>query len=235
MLRLHQLPALDRAPSLSPFCTKVETYLRMAAIPYETVTTVNPRSGPKGKLPFIEDGDRRVGDSGWILTHLKSTRGDAVDAHLSPRDHAAGHALRRTLEEHFYWALVYSRWFDERHWPRLAEIFLGSLPGPVRSVAGRVALATMKRTMRAHGIGRHGRDEIMAAGNADLDALAETLGDRPFLFGDTPSSYDAVAHAFLSNTLDVDMETPLSEHARSKPALVDYCARMNARYYAPRA
>jgi len=232
MLRLHQLPPLDRAPSLSPFCMKVETYLRMAEIPYESVTTVDARRTPKGKLPWIEDGNHRLGDSGLILEHLKATRGNPVDDHLGLKEHATGHALRRMLEEHFYWALVYARWFDDRHWPRLQKIFLGALPRPAQPVVGALARKMMKRTMHAHGIGRHNRAEIFTAARADLDCLATHLGDRPYLFGDRPCSYDAIAHAFLANVLDVDMDTPILEHARTHANLVAYCQRMDERYYA---
>jgi glutathione S-transferase len=231
MIRLHQLPPLDRTPSLSPFCMKVETYLRMANIPYESTTSVDPRKGPKGKFPWIEADDLRLGDSGAILEHLKARHGDPVDGHLSATERARGHALRRMLEEHFYWAMVYARWFDARHWPRFQAVFFGHLPRPMQPVLGRVARAMMKRTMHAHGIGRHRPDEILAAGKADLDAVAAELGDRPFLFGDAPCSFDAVAHAFLAGVLDVDLDTPLADHARTHPNLVAYAARMRERFY----
>lgn len=232
MLRLHQLPPLDRTSSLSPFCMKVETYLRMTGIPYEAVVTTDPRKGPKGKLPWIEDGDTRLGDSGLILEHLKTTHGDSLDAHLGPREHATGHAVRRMLEEHFYWVTVYVRWFDERHWPRMRAFFLGTLPRPAQAMIGRVALRMMKKTLHAHGLGRHSSDEIAAAGRADLDCVAALLGDKPFLLGDKPSSYDAVVFAFLANVLDIDMDTALLAHARSHANLVAYCDRMKTRYFA---
>lgn len=232
MLRLFQLPPLDRAPSLSPFCVKVETYLRMTGIPYESVTMVDARKGPKGKFPWIEDDGVRLGDSGLIVEHLKRTRGDSLDAHLAPREHATGHAVRRMLEEHFYWAIIQMRWFDERNWPRLRSIFLEALPRPAHPMVGRIALAMMKRTMHAHGIGRHSPDEIAAAGRADLDCVAVHLGDRPFLLGDRPTSYDAVVYGFLSSVLDVDMDTPLLVHARTHANLVAYCDRVKTRYYA---
>ena len=58
-IRLFQFPRMFSVPNLSPFCCKLETWLRIAGIPYEVVDTPNPRNAPKGKLPFIEDGDLR--------------------------------------------------------------------------------------------------------------------------------------------------------------------------------
>jgi glutathione S-transferase len=42
-------------PNPSPFCMKLETWLRMTRIPFEIVRVVDPRKGPKGKVPWIED------------------------------------------------------------------------------------------------------------------------------------------------------------------------------------
>ena len=37
---LHQFPRGKITPSISPFCLKLETYLRVAAIPYEVVIVI---------------------------------------------------------------------------------------------------------------------------------------------------------------------------------------------------
>ena len=52
------------------------------------------------------------------------------------------------------------------------------------------------------GPGAHTREDIYKSGCADVDAVAATLGDRPFLLGDTPSSYDAILYGFAcANTI----------------------------------
>ena len=53
MITLHQFPSAWGLPNASPFCMKVETYLRMCNLPYTTVNVLNPAKGPKGKLPYI--------------------------------------------------------------------------------------------------------------------------------------------------------------------------------------
>ncbi|MEO6561593.1 MAG: hypothetical protein ABIN99_00895 [Nitrosospira sp.] len=42
----------------------------MANIEYEIKMTL-PSEAPKGKLPYIEDGDEVLADSGFIALHLK--------------------------------------------------------------------------------------------------------------------------------------------------------------------
>ncbi len=66
MIRLYQFNRTWEIPNLSPFCCKVETYLRMADIAFEIKATL-PSNAPKGKLPYIEDGDFSLGDSAFII------------------------------------------------------------------------------------------------------------------------------------------------------------------------
>ena len=83
-IKLFQFPRMFAVPNLSPFCCKLETWLRIAGIPYEVVDTTDPRKGPKGKVPFIEDAGIRMGDSSLIVEHLTKTRGIDPDARLDP-------------------------------------------------------------------------------------------------------------------------------------------------------
>ena len=53
MITLHQFARVWDIPNLSPFCSKVETYLRMAGIPYEVADAIPP-TAPKGKLPYTK-------------------------------------------------------------------------------------------------------------------------------------------------------------------------------------
>ena len=41
VITLYQPPSAWGIPSLSPFCTKVETYLRMVDLPYRTLSLIH--------------------------------------------------------------------------------------------------------------------------------------------------------------------------------------------------
>ena len=69
MIKLYQyLPAFG-LPNASPFCMKLETYLRMAGLPFEAPVVSLRELGraPKGKMPYIEDGVRIPADSTFIM------------------------------------------------------------------------------------------------------------------------------------------------------------------------
>lgn len=105
-IKLFQFPRMFGIPNVSPFCCKLETWLRIARVPYEVVDTGDPRKAPKGKLPFIEDAGVRIGDSSLIVDHLVKTRGVDPDARLSASQRATALLVQRMLEEHYAFFLA---------------------------------------------------------------------------------------------------------------------------------
>jgi glutathione S-transferase len=95
-----------------------------------------------------------------------------------------------------------------------------------------LARRSLAQQLHAQGIGRHLPEEIYRIGTADIDALSLLLGNEPYFLGAEPSSVDAAAYAFLANILDVPLDMPLMQAARSHPNLPAYCERMRVRYYA---
>ncbi len=231
MITLYQFEPAFGLPNASPFCMKMETYLRMAGLPFEIAPKANMMKAPKGKMPYIEDNGRAIADSSLIIEYLKRTYGDRLDAKLTSEQRAIALAMQRLMEEHLYWAAVYPRWFEPDGWRLTRQAFFGKLPRPLKAIVPTIARRGMKREMHGHGMGRHSSEEIYAIGKADLGALADFLGDKPFFMGDQPSSLDAVAYAFLANLIWVPLDTPMKSYAVNRPNLEAYCQRMKARYY----
>lgn len=232
MIKLYQFPPAFGLPNMSPFCMKVETYLRMAGLPYECPRGASHMKAPKGKLPYIEDNGKLVADSTSIIEYLKQVYGDPLDSHLAAQERAVALAFQRLLEENLYWSVLYSRWIDERGFALLKREIFNRLPVPLRWILPRLAQRGLARELHGHGMGRHSRDEIYAIGCRDLTALADFLGAKQYFLGDRPTSFDAGAYAFLAGLIWVPVESPVKEHARRYPQLAAYCGRMKARYYA---
>src|SRR5687768_12398094 len=159
--------------NISPFGLKLEAWLRLADIPYTVQPTTDLRKAPKGKLPYIRDEGRLIGDTTLIIEHLKASRGIDPDAGLSDRDRAEALALQRLFEDHLYFILAYSRWIDEAGWATLAPTFFGRLPPPVRGLAANYLRRRVRRTLQLQGLGRHRPNEIYAMGRQDLQAVAD--------------------------------------------------------------
>ncbi|HKU71168.1 MAG TPA: glutathione S-transferase family protein [Burkholderiales bacterium] len=231
MIKLYQFRPAFGLPNASPFCMKVETYLRMAGLAYECPRRADLRKSPKGKMPYIDDEGTIVADSSFIIEHLKRRHGDSLDAHLDAGARATALAMQRLFEENMYWAVVYFRWIEDAGWAVTREAYFDWMKPPLKWVVPPVARNMVRKELHGQGMGRHSSEEIAAIGAKDLDAVAAFLGDKPFFMGAQPSSLDATAYAFLANVLWVPYEMPLKTHARNYPQIEAYCQRMKVRYY----
>lgn len=232
MIKLHQFAPAFGLPNASPFCMKLETYLRMAALPFELVNGGDVMKAPKGKLPYIDDGGSIVADTNFVIDYLKGRYGDPLDAALSARERAVATAFQRLFEENLYWAVVHTRWADAAGWVKTREAFFGAMPAPLRWLVPTLARRGLLGELRGHGMGRHSVAEIHAIGCKDVTAIADFLADKPFMLGAQPSSLDATAHAFLANLLWAPVDSPILRHAQARPTLGAYCQRMKVRYFA---
>ena len=81
MIKLYQFAPAFGLANASPFCMKLETYLRMAALPFEIpcATLSHLQKAPMGKMPYIEDEGRTLADTTFIIDYLKARYGDPLD------------------------------------------------------------------------------------------------------------------------------------------------------------
>jgi glutathione S-transferase len=236
MLTVYKFGPAWGTPDISPFVVKIETYLRLAGIPYETKVG-DPRKAPKKKLPYVVDDGTVVGDSRFIVEHIETKRGVSLDARLTPRDRAIAASFQSMLEEHLYFVMVYERWHIESNWERLLPVmrqFVSSagVPGPMAGFVAGVARKQMLKTLFVQGTGRHTPPEVGRIGERIVTALAEQIGEGPFFFGAEPSTIDATAYAFASGLVDTPFEGPVRDAAARKENLKPYVERIRKRYWA---
>lgn len=226
MLELIQFPAAFGIMNGSPFCMKVEVFLKLAGLPYRVNSRVLPMRLPKGKLPALRDGDALVCDSQTIIEHLQRHHAAALPPALQRAESGAEHVLRRMVEEHLYFAMLWHRWIDDAGWAVTAPTFFSHLPGPLRAVVPALVRRKMRRDLVGQGMARHDAGEIAARACADLDAVALTLGELPYFGGEAPGAIDATLYGFLANVLFVAIDNPVQRHLQTLPTLVAYTSRL---------
>ncbi|MBU2710026.1 glutathione S-transferase family protein [Zooshikella harenae] len=231
MIKLYRFGPGLGLPELSPFCMKVETFMRMFDIQHKSQFIRNPQAGPNGKLPFIKAEDLLIADSYLIIDYLVDRFSLDIKHGLSVKALAHGYMMCRMLEEHYYWILMYSRWVDKTNWPVIKSLLMENMPPGVGSFISLMTRGHVKRQLLAQGLGRHKPDVIYQLGCRDLTTVADLLTGSSFVLGEEPTVYDAVAHAFLVGTLCTKFPSPLQQHAQSLPVLIEYCERINQRYY----
>ena len=83
MIELYSYPELFGLADNNPFGLKVWAFLKLTGIPFSHRHIFDASTAPRGQLPYIVDGEHRVGDSDAIIAHLIATRDLAIDAELA--------------------------------------------------------------------------------------------------------------------------------------------------------
>jgi len=221
---LHQFPPGKNVPSLSVFCLKLETFLRLNKIPYES--QYGYKIGKKGKLPWIEYKGEKKYDSSMIINFLNEKFDVNVDAEFSSEQCALGRTVKSMLEENTYWTLVFNRFID--NFNEYKKIQAPASGGGIGfSVSMKMQQRKSRSNMDGHGIGRHSHDEIYQIANDDIAAVSQLLGDKDYILGDKPSSYDCTLFAFFGNVLYCGLESPLKTYIQENAKnIAPYCERI---------
>lgn len=220
-------------PESSPFVIKAEVQLQLAGLSYRKAPGV-PSQGPLGKIPWLVDHGKVVGDSTFIRAHLEQAYDVDLDEGLDARQRAESWAIERMLEDHLYWVMVWFRWAVPENFAKGPAHFVDSAPEDARAQLREALYARKLDELRGHGIGRHDPAHITQLGARSLQALSTLLGEREHLLRETPSAVDAFAFGLLASILTPFIESPLRDVALGHPNLVAYTARMLQRHYPAR-
>lgn len=226
MLKLVVLPAAFGVRNISPFCLKCEMLLTSLGLPFEMTELADPRKAPKGKLPFLYDGDTCIADSELITEYIDQKTGGQVYAGITPAQKAHGLALTRLAEEHLYWIGVASRWLDDAWWPNVVEGFFHIIPAPLRSIGAGFARRQVRQTYHLQGLGRHSMEDQEGFARRDLQALQDAVPGSGFLTGDTPRIHDFAIASLIAGMVDNQPPTWFTGIAREYTGLMDYTERV---------
>lgn len=210
---------------------KLETWLRMAQVPYVIKRVSGPPKSKSGKMPYVERPDGELlADSSLIIETLTQERGVKLDEGLSAMERAQGILIQRLLEEELYFHILYDRWHEPKGWELTGPAYFGKLPWAVRNLVVPMIRRKVIAAMGGQGVSRLPDDYRRKKGIADVGALAGVLGEQPYFLG-RPSSIDAAAYGFLANCLWTPVPSPISDAVRSHPNLVRFCERMKESYW----
>jgi glutathione S-transferase len=230
MLKLHVFGPYFGLPDGSPFCIKALMLLKMSGRPHD-VERMNFRKAPKGKAPYLSDGDKVIADSHFLMRHLESAHGADFSGGYSAEKLAQGWAVARMLEEHLYFLSMNFRWLDDANFWKGPYQFFAEAPAPIRPLIARIVRGKVRKTQNLQGLGRHTREERIALAKGDVDAVEALLGQNPYLLGDKPSAADATVLGFLWAAETPYFESPVGDYIRSRPTIMAYLTRLAAQYF----
>merc|ERR1711988_1337491 len=212
MVYLFQFTRSPQIPSISPFCLKLESWLKLHGIKYQNVDHKCKHRSKKGMLPFIELNGEEIADSNMIIETLSKKFDKEMPAELTQDQKNVQRAMVAMVENHLHWTIVYWKSKD-------VDNILKGYKLNLQSAIGSKAPASLlnfyfkytfcrkgMKKVRSNGMGVHTAEEIENFGKKDLQTLSEMLGDKEFFFGDEPAMLDLVVFSHVAQLVMVDKE-----------------------------
>merc|ERR1712079_809375 len=213
LVYLFQFTRSPQVPSISPFCLKLESWLKLHGIKYQNVDHKCKFRSKKGLLPFIELNGEEIADSNMIIETLSKKFEKEMPAELSQDQKNVQHAMIAMVENHLHWTTVYWRSKDVdnilKGYKLNLQTAIGSkAPASILNFYFKYTFCRKGlKKVRANGMGVHTAEEIENFGKKDLQTLSEMLGEKEFFFGDEPAMLDMVDKEFscpLRDYLEAD-------------------------------
>ncbi|XP_035225608.1 failed axon connections-like [Stegodyphus dumicola] len=233
---LYQFSRCPTLPSASPFCLKVETWLRMTEVRYENVDHKMKYKSKKGQLPFVEINGVEIADSDIIIKELSQIFGKDLDENLTLDQKNVSHAFVSMLNNHTSWVMRWWRYSHPGEFLKAAQLDIkrtlnSKLPKGLLHFFFKLGFKSNIKRAVGHGVGRHNSDEIYEFGKKDLKALSEYLAEKPYFFGEEPHLLDCVAFSHLCQFVYIPFGG-LKEYLESDCTnLLSFVERMKERYW----
>ncbi len=158
-IELYTLGGAFGMRSISPFCLKLEMLLAHLELDYSLVIEPDPRTAPKGKMPWARINGQIIADSEIIIEAINKLTNGSVYAGLTQQQRAYGLGMVRLAEEHLYWLMAAARWLDDDWWPNVKRDFMKIIPAVVRTPISGLIRRRMRQTVVLQGLGTHTHDE----------------------------------------------------------------------------
>ncbi|CAD7701447.1 unnamed protein product [Ostreobium quekettii] len=224
-------PINGTTSSASPFVSKLETFLRMADIDYEATAGIT--GAPKGKVPYIKQGDVILGDSTFICEYLKNTYKGKLQLNEPDTEEkkAMAIACQRICEDHLYWGLLYYRWGTAKGFRGMMEYMSKLLPAPLSWILPRIVRRRLLKSLYDQGLSRHSENDVIFLLTSSMAALSGVLGEKRYVTGDAPCPADASVFGMLDNYLNDDLDLETARIVKRFPNLVRYVEDIGKAHY----
>uniref|UniRef100_A0A8R1DHY8 Uncharacterized protein n=1 Tax=Caenorhabditis japonica TaxID=281687 RepID=A0A8R1DHY8_CAEJA len=225
---LYQFKRAQNLPNLSPFCLKVESFLRVAKIPYEVCDDKLIWSR-NGAMPFVELNGEHIADSD-LIEHILGKHFNIPS--LPAKQEAQAQALSKLVDYHLFNILNRFKIMED-------EFFLGfleflSIPKLLHPIVLPVLTKlfyTKIYTRSKMAIGDFDPEDLDQLLQRDLQVIKEYLGDQKFLFGDKLYPIDATVFGHLATVY-----YPFRNHfcnviEKDFPSILEYLERVRHEIY----
>ncbi len=230
MITLYTFGPAWGLPDPSPFVVKAAMLLKLSGLAFEQAPA-DVRKAPRGKLPYIRDGEEIIADSTLIRFHLERRYHIDFGSGLTEEQRGVAWAVEKMCEDHLYWLMVHARWIDPANFERGPASFFNAVPALARPLVRALVRRQIRRALHAQGVGRYtGAERILLADRA-FASISAILGQKPYLMGGNPCGADATVFSFVAGSLCPLFEGGLRSKAEAYPNLRSYCSRLTQQFF----
>lgn len=231
MIMLSQSDRSPRLPSASPFCLKLESWLRLAGLPYTLMEAHELQGSSKRALPrVISESGRTMEGLRRVMLHIRAEARTDPDAWLTTDERVFAQAVGHLYADWLVPAMVWLGWVQEESWPGLRAVYLSqegqTLPAAADPLRDHLSLRIGELALR-----EDEREKVEELVLREIESLADFLGSKPFFFGDQPSSVDCTLFALLVISASAPETSPVAQFAQGSYRIGDYVRRMISRLY----
>ncbi|ORY98873.1 Tom37 C-terminal domain-domain-containing protein [Syncephalastrum racemosum] len=246
-------PAFN-VPSIDPRCLVVETYMRFLRVDYTVVHANDPQYSPTGELPLLKDGNVWVAGATRILAHLAKHNLDANES-LSDTEKADSYAYSALIQDKLYDCMIYTWYADTTNFVKnIRPTYAKLLSFPSRYLTPIQLKKAAKARLSKYNVEIKDDDKGLPQNEVEemkelqrtgwhfmyrlardtYSTLNQLLGEKSFLFGDRPTTLDAIAFGYLALHLYPDLAHRRLQHILTTeyPRLARYCDRIKETYFA---
>ncbi|KAL8581111.1 hypothetical protein ACOMHN_033559 [Nucella lapillus] len=226
-------------PSIDPNSLAVLAYCKFSGVPVDVKMTGNPWRSPTGQLPSLrhkEVKEARVHD---IFAYLRKQNW-GCDFDLSTKQSADVLAFSAMLEEKLLPALLHLWWIDGKTYVDFTRPWYTKIiPFPLNFfLPGRKQKAASLRVFLTKG-GENINDsdveaKIYKEAKECMNLLSYKLDKNEYMFGQQPSSLDALVFGYLAPILKAPLPSnQLQTHLRQCGNLCDLLNKILQRFFPP--
>ncbi|VIO92865.1 cadmium-inducible lysosomal protein CDR-5, putative [Brugia malayi] len=225
---LYQFNRASSSPNISPFCFKLETWLRANELKHELRSYWNFQPWER-YFPFIELNGEKFSDSQLIMERLQKHFN--LNDELMDADIGVARAIDQMIERNTHYLLLYFIFVEN-----LSKFVQGMEPSLIKRwfMRGTIYpfLGKVHRIFVDVGFSKCSRNDLISMLQKDIAAIDVILGDKKFLFGVKPTTSDFTVFGHLATSYYLPFRQPVTDILDNKyPRVKRLIERMRQHYY----
>lgn len=219
-----------RLESYSPFCLKAHRALKLACLPYETLSRNAPADfahlNPARQVPILLIDGEPVSDSTAILARISELAPGKLEP-SDPRVRAEAWLWEDFADRSLSGFVVAARWADEDNWPTTKRAYFGEAPWFVQAFVVPRIRKHVVGTLIARDVLRSGLQAFWDGYRRTLDHLEARAPQRAFWVSERASVADLGLFAQLRQLRNALLTPAYAREIAIRPNLDDWLDRVD--------